>query len=146
MDLKIEAYTEKSIVVCGNTKDYKDQLKEHGGKWNSNLTKNGEKFGGWIYPISKKSALEKWIGSVKKDPVKETLTNTVSNVTSTSIEKRLTEVEDKLNKILDLLQNVSNEGEFKTFKSKVLGLKEKNTVEEDDEEDEEIPKKRLLRK
>jgi hypothetical protein len=48
-DLTVEDYTEKSIVVRGNTQEYKTQLASLGGKWNANLRGGG----GWIF--SKKS-------------------------------------------------------------------------------------------
>lgn len=35
--LSITNYSEKSVVVTGNTKEYKDQLKALGGKYNGNL-------------------------------------------------------------------------------------------------------------
>ena len=50
-------YSEKSFVVRGNTKEYKDKLKELGGKWNSNLT-NG---GGWIFSKKHKNDVEQFI-------------------------------------------------------------------------------------
>ena len=43
--MNIEDYTDKSFVVFGETKNYKDALKELGGKYNSNL-KVGP---GWIF-------------------------------------------------------------------------------------------------
>jgi hypothetical protein len=134
MDLKIEAYTDKSIVVFGNTKDYKDQLKEYGGKWNSNLNKNGEKFGGWIYPISKKTELENWIQGLKSG-IKSTPPSTITKISTPAptnfflTEQRLARIEDKLDKIISLLQ-----------------VNTKDLVKSDDEEEEEVPMKRLLRK
>ena len=51
MSIAIEKYTEKSIVVRGDTKSRKDELKALHGKWNPSLTDKitGEKFGGWIF-------------------------------------------------------------------------------------------------
>ena len=45
-------YSEKCIAVFGDTKPIKDSLKELGGKFNMNLTHNGEKKPGWIFPTS----------------------------------------------------------------------------------------------
>lgn len=46
-------YTEKSIVVSGDTKEHKDTLKSIGGKWNKTA-------GGWLFPSSQKdTVLEK---------------------------------------------------------------------------------------
>ena len=50
--IEINDYTEKSFYVKGNTKDYKEQLKNLGGKWNG-----FKKF--WIFPINKREEVEK---------------------------------------------------------------------------------------
>ena len=50
----VEQYTEKSIVVRGNTIPYKNKLLSLGGKWNKML-RGGE---GWIFPLTKKSIVE----------------------------------------------------------------------------------------
>lgn len=44
-DISIEKYSENSIVVIGNSRKYKEDLKKLGGKYNANL-KNGP---GWIF-------------------------------------------------------------------------------------------------
>tara|TARA_Y100000389_G_scaffold190257_1_gene214917 strand:- start:101 stop:232 length:132 start_codon:yes stop_codon:yes gene_type:complete len=36
--IRIEKYTEKSIVVRGETTEYKETLKSLGGKWNITIT------------------------------------------------------------------------------------------------------------
>jgi hypothetical protein len=51
--LEIVQYTEKSFVIKGNTKPIKELLVRLGGKWNGNLSKDGEKFGAWIFPNTK---------------------------------------------------------------------------------------------
>lgn len=58
--MKIEDYTEKSFVVFGETKNFKDALKEFGGKYNSNL-KVGP---GWVFSKSNKDKVEQWISSL----------------------------------------------------------------------------------
>ena len=58
--MNIEDYTEKSFVVFGETKNFKDTLKELGGKYNSNL-KVGP---GWVFSKSNKDKVEKWISSL----------------------------------------------------------------------------------
>jgi len=45
-DLEVTDYSEKAIVVRGDTKMYKEQLKTLGGKYNANL-RDGP---GWIFP------------------------------------------------------------------------------------------------
>ena len=44
-DLTVEDYSEKAIVVRGETKEHKDALKQLGGKWNSRLRDGA----GWIF-------------------------------------------------------------------------------------------------
>ena len=53
--ITIEQYSEKAIVVRGNTVPYKENLLSIGGKWNKML-KGGE---GWIFPLTKKPIVEK---------------------------------------------------------------------------------------
>ena len=56
-------YTDKSFVVYGETKKYKDFLKNLKGKFNKNLTINDEQTQGWIFS---KTHLEKVMEFVQK--------------------------------------------------------------------------------
>lgn len=57
-------YSEKSFVIRGDTKKYKDKLKALGGRWNRKLL-NGP---GWIFSNKKKSSeLLKLIQTSKTD-------------------------------------------------------------------------------
>ena len=59
--LQLESYSDKSFVIRGDkTKEYKEQLKEFGGKWNSNL-KDGC---GWIFPNKNKDKIQEWVESL----------------------------------------------------------------------------------
>lgn len=58
--MNIEDYTEKSFVVFGETKNFKDTLKEFGGKYNSNL-KVGP---GWVFSKGNKDKVEQWMSSL----------------------------------------------------------------------------------
>ena len=88
MSIKIEQYTEKSIVVCGDTKDYKETLKTLGGKWNARLkTNSGETFCGWIYPKDKLPTLNKWLSNIS------TSTKKVDN---TLVGKQITQNKSKI--------------------------------------------------
>ena len=42
-------YSEKSIVLTGNTKPYKEEIKSLGGRWNSRLKDGDETMMGWIF-------------------------------------------------------------------------------------------------
>jgi hypothetical protein len=55
--MEIEAYTEKSFVLKGDTRMYKDEIKNLGGKWNT-LLKCGP---AWIFPNTKKENVENWL-------------------------------------------------------------------------------------
>jgi len=52
-NITIVPYSDKSIAVIGNTLEYKDILKDLGGKYNPNLTINGSKTAGWIFSKKK---------------------------------------------------------------------------------------------
>lgn len=56
----IEEYTEKSIVVRGDTKPHKEELKKLGCKYNSNL-RNGA---GWIASKTNIKKIEDYISSL----------------------------------------------------------------------------------
>lgn len=46
---KIVDYSEKAIAVVGDTREIKDILKQHGGRFNPSLTVDGSKCAGWIF-------------------------------------------------------------------------------------------------
>ena len=54
----IENYTEKCFIVTGNTKPYKDKIKELGGSWNPKL-KDGKM--GWVFPEVKREEVQAWL-------------------------------------------------------------------------------------
>ena len=62
MDLEIMDYTDKSVVIYGNTKIWKENLKALGGRFNPNLKRtegeNTVRFSGWVYSRSKAELLE----------------------------------------------------------------------------------------
>ena len=59
--MELIMYSEKSFAVIGGTRDYKEQLKQLGGSFNANLRYNENKTAGWIFPKSKKDAVEKFL-------------------------------------------------------------------------------------
>ena len=63
--MNIVNYSEKSFVITGNTKDFKDELKELGGRWNSKLTCGS----GWVFSLTKKKELESWLSKKSSLPV-----------------------------------------------------------------------------
>jgi hypothetical protein len=60
--LILEDYSELSIVVRGETKEYKEDLKQLGGKWNGNL-KCGP---GWIFSKKNKGKVEAYVNGKNK--------------------------------------------------------------------------------
>lgn len=128
--MEIKSYTEKSIVLVGNTTEYKTSISELGGKWNSNLKNDkNEKFGGWIFPLSKKHIVENWLKT-------HSFMSTPSVSNSCSVEQRLEFLEKEYKKIMEILLKI-------TTTSTTSTTTYKNT---DFEEDDVKPVKKLLRK
>ncbi len=70
-DLYIRAYSAKSTVMRGNTKLYKEELKELGGKYNSRLQDDASSSGvspGWIFPSTQLKRLEAFLNTGKVTP------------------------------------------------------------------------------
>ena len=66
-ELMTASYSEKSFVVYGSkTRDYKENLKELGGRFNSRLKQQSEYPGGpgWIFAESKREEVETFINSI----------------------------------------------------------------------------------
>ena len=59
---KMVEYSAKAIVVFGETKAIKEELKAMGGRFNARLTLNGERLAGWIFPKSKERKLATYFG------------------------------------------------------------------------------------
>ena len=60
-DVMVEEYTEKSIVVRGNTKKYQESLENLGGKYNSNLKGRP----GWVFTNSSRPKLEAFLKTLE---------------------------------------------------------------------------------
>ena len=84
--MEIIDYSNKSFAVIGDTYQYKDELKELGGKWNSELLCGK----GWIFPLSRKEEVVRFIKNI-----------------SSSQHKHST---DKYNNIDDLLSSSDSDG------------------------------------
>lgn len=61
-DLKIEEYSDHSVVVQGDTRKYKEDLKKLGGKYNGRL-KNGP---GWVFSKSVEGDLRSFVKEGKR--------------------------------------------------------------------------------
>jgi len=64
LNIQMKEYSDKSLIIYGDTKPYKDLLKELKGRYNSNLRVDGEKVSGWIFSKKHKEKLEKLISHV----------------------------------------------------------------------------------
>lgn len=65
MSLILQDYSEKSVAIFGDTKTFINKMKDLGGRFNPNLTHNGEKTAGWIFSNKKKQDLINFIKSVE---------------------------------------------------------------------------------
>ena len=126
-NLLIQEYSDKTFVVRGDTKPYKDILKNMGGKWNSRLSEKDseDKFGAWLFFNSKRSEVDEWFS---KGCINDT--SSVSNKISYSPKSNeLERIEAKLDKILAILNNsnkelvedlIDDDDDFKTLKKRLL--------------------------
>ena len=78
MNMNIIEYNDKSFVLTGETKPFKEEIKKMGGKWNANL-KDGIK--GWIFSNKKRDVINNWLKSFKTE------TNTKPNLSLDDIIK-----------------------------------------------------------
>ena len=143
--MNIENYSEKAIVVRGeDTKKYKNELMDLGGKYNA-LLKGGP---GWIFPKIKQNKISDFINS-KKTLIKIDVTKLVvlpKFDNSTIIEfvneyKKINSLDERLECYSYLLKCLA-QAEY-DLKNKEID----SVLEYDDEyeqEDETIPRKRLL--
>lgn len=67
-------YSEKAIVIYGNTKEYKEQLKQLGGRFNPYLTINGTKQAGWVFSKQKTELINNFIASLNGQTFNEVCT------------------------------------------------------------------------
>jgi len=101
-DIYIENYSEKSFVVLGETKPHKENIKKLGGKWNSRLRNNKM---GWIFPMSKRDSVEKYINTFKKTgnipeiKVSQSKTFNISQQDLEDILKRLEKLEQEVKEL-----------------------------------------------
>lgn len=156
----IEEYSSKSFVVRGETRIYKDSLKNLGGKWNSSLTdkKSGEKFGAWLFWSDKRSDIDNWFSkgcpTIKnastRDNHKYFSYTTSSSVNSDNqIELTIKRIENKVDRLTNMLEalcsklnviDVPNDIKEKNLMSNSI-IEDELEVENDDD----IPIKPLKR-
>lgn len=126
----LEPYSDKSFVLRGDTRQYKEDIKRLGGTWGPNL-KDGA---AWLFPKSKQDIVGKWLdtGDISDENIQyrsKSLEEQVKNLTT-----QVYELQKNVSKILDLLKIVV---EKKTNE-------EYNTNIDDDNDNEEVKPARLL--
>ena len=155
--VRIISYTDKSIVVIGDTKKYKDSLKNLGGKWNASLTnrETGEKFMGWIFYLSKQREVQSWIDNGSPDVVESKTESKQGEsqpkmsilakpkVLPSSSDDRIRQLEKSIEMLIAKVASL--EIEVSTLKK---GTPKDEEVYDEEVEDEEVqtPPKRLLRR
>tara|TARA_Y100000389_G_C17422510_1_gene497552 strand:+ start:450 stop:857 length:408 start_codon:yes stop_codon:yes gene_type:complete len=130
--ITIQEYSEKTFVVRGETRPFKQSLKNLGGKWNSRLNEkdSDEKFGAWLFFSSKRDSVEEWFSKgckVDEEPKYENQPK-FENQQNISLEdfKRL---ERKVDKIIELLSsNVTRELDIEDDLEEVMTTKVKKRL------------------
>jgi hypothetical protein len=127
-EVYIEQYSEKSFVIRGDTRPYRESLRALGGKWANRLTdkETNEKFGAWLFWSKKHPELVRWIKGGCK-PVEGSGGGSIG----TGLEGRIGSMEAtlcRLEKMIQVLHNYILNGEI---------------IEEEEEEEEEKPKRLL---
>ncbi len=109
-EIYIEEYSEKSFVVRGDTRPYRDSLKALGGKWANRLTdkNNGEKFGAWLFWSAKLPEVNTWIkkGCKTVEGCESQRSEKGSYDTTSRLESRISAIEVTLAKLEKLTQAI----------------------------------------
>ncbi len=147
MSLIIESYSDKAIVVRGETKLYKEHLKKLGGLFNDKL-KGGP---GWIYSNSKRSSIEDFNNQIKEGKVEQLNSSSQSSFqqqkTSTFSHTTDNHQYVSIKEYLGLLSRVERLEQIVANKNTESSSKNEITFEEDSDEENEVPKvHRLLKR
>jgi hypothetical protein len=137
MSISFKKYTEKSILVEGDTKPWKENIKAVGGKWNKALQ-------GWIFPSSKLSAIEKLVTSInsgKAEKIADSESNYVSGVSKNDFTALLARMEAMEIEIAKLKKSkvVISKPVSKPIKKSDSSSEEESESEESSSEDESPP-------
>ena len=101
--LSIREYSAKSFVIIGDSREFKDQIKTLGGKWNTKLMIDDNLSSGWIFPNSLRENVDKWFLSGE---LKSNFQNNSIKVTEeSSLREELDQIKKKLDNILSLLNS-----------------------------------------
>ena len=151
-ELVLEDYSEKAIVVRGDTKTHKDALTKLGGKWNAGLRGGG----GWIFPKKKEADVAKYVNNPDSAPKTTKATSLPSLPTSgatSDLAKEVAKLSKKISKMNDLYEKLikhlipeDDEDEEEEVEEKLEVVLEEEEVEEEVVvKEEKKPRKRLLK-
>jgi len=158
-DITYESYSENSIVVRGNTRKYKEDLKKLGGKYNGML-KTGDP--GWIFTKKSEKDVKAFINNGVRIATEEdssfkhqipALPSLEEFALLISMVKNLTTKMENMEKSMDiLLKGTGVDKEKSKVETKKVNIKilpdieidENEPIDSDDEEAKPVPK-RLLR-
>lgn len=153
LSVYIEDYSPKSFVVRGDTQQYKDTLKNMGGKWGNSFTdkNSGEKFGAWLFWSAKRTEVEEWIKNGMNTMTKKIVETTIKNTpkSSDNISKRLEQLESIIIDVVEVIESIDNKKTQKLKKTEFY-MWYKSQMANDcnsdvEEEDTSEPRKRLLK-
>lgn len=148
-DLTVEDYSERSIVVRGDTKTYASELKQMGGKWNSRL-KGG---GGWIFPKKREDDVLAFVSTSRIPTDESKITHDKGDI-FVRLENMFStmDFEQRLRFVSRVSVLALNKDMIKPKESKVTRSKPKKAdsesdieIESDSDSEEEAPIRRLLR-
>jgi hypothetical protein len=134
-DLTVEEYSEKALVVRGETTEHKEELKQLGGKYNARL-RGGP---GWIFSKKKEADVMEYISSGEmttpdtKPTKSERTSERTPKKTSDDTRKQIRSLHKKVDALTKMVQQLLDAG---------------TTVVEssgDEPSEEELPMKRLLK-
>ena len=114
--LSIREYSSKSFVIIGDSREFKDQIKALGGKWNTKLIIDDNLSSGWIFPNCLREDVNKWFISGE---IKSNLQNN-SKTEESSLREELDQIKRKLDNILSLLNS-----------KKSIEIEDENDIEDD---------------
>jgi hypothetical protein len=128
--LSLENYTDKCIVVRGDSRNYVQELTDLGGKY-TNILKKGDKVG-WIFSKKHQEKLKKFIEQMDVNPkTGNTIVKTYVNSSSSSKTE-----DEKINSIIDGYKKLNK-------KQKLLFMSECFKIIAEDENIQQVKEKRV---
>ena len=130
--LSLENYTEKCIVVRGDSRNYVQELTDLGGKY-TNILKKGDKVG-WIFSKSKEQKLIKFIEEADENPktgnkiVKNTPVQ--SSYSSSYSSSKLNSEDEKINLILNSFKKLNKKDKLLFMNYCFKNVTEEESVEQ----------------